>query len=80
MRRTLKLDLPTTDSIAAGLEQLVCHPALTGRAREPRLALGARLAPSAAAALESMLGALSGPPVAVVADAEMAPGGWSLGT
>ena len=29
MKRTLKLDLPTTDSIATDLEQLTCYPALT---------------------------------------------------
>ena len=73
---------------ACGAERTGGDPALTAlrvwreilarRAREPRLALGARLAPAPAAVLESMLGALSGPPVAVVADPEMASGGWAV--
>ena len=71
-----------------GAERTSGDPALTAlrvwreiigrRAAEPRLALGARLAPAPAAALETMLRALSGPPVAVVADPEMAPGAWAL--
>ncbi len=51
---------------------------LDRHAREPRVALAARVSPAAAQSLEELVGPLPGAPVAIVADPELAPGAWKL--